>query len=153
MSSLTSKNHWSDDIAAISFDVEGAVLLDCQEDGVVGVQIRFHEGSRESLIAALRGAEEQLAFTWPHDRRASLMEPDAACLQCKHPQKEHVAKGGSRLECPNRCPGCEDIAIHQGVNEYGDISWVAEGWRDPGELREQSVGFCPFCGFDLRGWA
>jgi len=153
--------HYSDELDAVTVDHDGLVLVEPTEDGNCVVHFRLGGDARsyEALIASFRKAEESVWDLVRVDKLTPLEErlsPETTCRVCQESLSRHVSRGTRFLECPNRCPGCDDQGIFSAlVDEHGtDVGiavravWVMDfGKSEP----PTEIDFCPFCGLDFRG--
>lgn len=146
------KGHPSDEFQQYTFEFDGSVLVTTTERESVVVTIRLSTGmdGREGLIEELRAMTDELWSEMPAPRLSAMARatpPTDTCRECKEILARHVSRGTRTLECPNRCPSCNDEAVVRGLSVIGDPVWTAVGWGESG----QEIDFCPFCGLDLRG--
>lgn len=153
--------HWSDELDSVQVEHDGPVLVESTDDGSCIVHFRLggDPKSIENFAGELRVAADDAWKLVPPQRPTPIeasLPPETVCRECKEPQSRHMTRGGRLLECPNRCPNCDDQAVFSA--RVDDIE-VTEGlspnavWvMDMGEGEPPTeIYFCPFCGLDLRG--
>jgi hypothetical protein len=132
---------------------QGPVIVETVGDGssIVHFRVGGDIRDRERLLRSLRTAQEELWNLVPPGRARSNPEPpETVCRSCSEPLDRHVTRGSRTLECPNRCPGCNDVAVftRREEDDLTRITWAMD-LEEGGPPVE--VYFCPFCGVDLRG--
>jgi predicted Zn-ribbon and HTH transcriptional regulator len=152
------KGHPSDEWHQYTFDFDGAALVEATERESISVTLRVcgdvHD--RQHLIEQLQALTQEMWSDMPPPHLTPMeraLPGDTRCKDCGHAQREHVSRGARVLECPNRCPSCDDQSIARGTTLSGEPVWVALGWGEGAAERDrgQEIDFCPFCGVDLRG--
>jgi hypothetical protein len=136
-----------------TFCLDGSVSMEATGGDLVRVHLQVGDDarSREALIRSLGEITQALWDTMPGPELTPMERAapkDTRCKECGFPQGDHISRGTRVLECPNRCPSCNDQGVVRGQNEDGSPAWVADGWGGP---HGTSIDCCPFCALDLRG--